>query len=147
MEQMEQSASSPHSTAPQRANIRTTILGLMFVGAFIALGLTTLMRDTPATCPDELIGTWSTAAPGYESGLLVITKRAVVFSAGGDHLDAQAVRRLETIPEGRRVLYTLVYGNTRNEEQTLTFFYHPHERTITFKNQSHLIWSRNMVES
>ena len=147
MEQMEQSASSPNPVTPQRANFLTTILVLVFVGAFIALGLAKVMRDTPATCPDELIGTWSTAAPGYENGMLVITKHAVVFSAGGDHLDAQAVRRLETIPEGRRVLYTLVYGNARNEEQTLTFFYHPHERTITFKNQSHLIWSRSMVES
>jgi len=144
---MGQSIPSSDPVLPQRANRRTTILFLIFVGTLIALGLVKVMRDTPASCPDELIGAWNTAARGYEDSMLVMTKHAVVFSAGGDHLDAQAVRRLEVIPEGPRVLYTLVYGNSRNEEQTLVFFYDSREQTIIFKNQSHLIWTRTMVES
>ncbi|THJ23493.1 MAG: hypothetical protein CAF44_003330 [Nitrospira sp. CG24D] len=144
---MEQSASSSNPLPPQRTNLRATIIVLVFVGAFIALGLAKVMRDTPAACPDELIGTWNTAAQGYEDSMLVMTTHAVIFSAGRDHLDAQAVRRLEASPDGSRVLYTLVYGNSRNEEQTLIFFYDSHDQTITFKNQSHLIWTRAMVES
>ena len=145
--QMDPSIPSSKPVPAQRANRRTTILVLIFVGAFIALGLAKAMRATPASCPDELIGTWNTAARGYEDSMLVMTKHAVVFTAGGDHLDAQAVRRLDAVPDGLRVLYTLVYGNSRSEEQTLVFFYDTRERTITFKNQTHLIWTRTMVES
>ncbi|MDO9118316.1 MAG: hypothetical protein Q7U39_10180 [Nitrospira sp.] len=134
-------------SAEPRTTMRSSILLLMAFGLIIGLILMMATRRPAVSCPEELIGTWSTAAPGYESGMLVMTKHAVVFSAGGDHLDAQAVRRLETVPEGRRVLYTLVYGNSRNEEQTLVFFYDSREQTITFKNQSHLIWTRTMVES
>ena len=141
-----QTATFGDSSEP-RTTMRLSILLLMAFGLIVGLIVMMATRGPAVSCPEELIGTWNTAAPGYESGMLVITKHAVIFSAGGDHLDAQAVRRLETVPEERRVLYTLVYGNSRNEEQTLTFFYHPHERTITFKNQSHLIWTRPMVES
>jgi hypothetical protein len=104
-------------------------------------------REAPISCPDELIGSWRTAAPGYEDGTLMITKKAVVFSVGADTIDAQAVRRLEAIPDGNRTLYTIVYGNSRSDEQILSFYYHTRKQTITFKNQSHLVWTRNTVES
>ncbi len=141
-----QTATPGDSSAPQ-TTMRSSMLLLMAFGLIVGLIVLMATRGPAASCPEELIGTWKTAAPGYENGMLVMTKHAVVFSAGEDHLDAQAVRRLDTVPEGHRVLYTLVYGNSRNEEQTLTFFYHPQERTITFKNQSHLTWTRTMVES
>ncbi len=141
-----QTATSGDSSEP-RTTMRSSILLLMAFGLIVGLIVMMATGDLATSCPEELIGTWNTAAQGYEGNLLVMTKHAVVFSARGDHLDAQAVRRLEAIPDGHRVLYTLVYGNSRNEEQTLVFFYDSHERTITFKNQSHLIWTRTMVES
>lgn len=141
-----QTAASGDASEP-RTTMRAALLLLMTVGLIAGLIAMIVTRRPDVSCPEELIGTWKTAAPGYEDSMLVLTKHAVIFSAGGDHLDAQAVRRLESVPDGRRVLYTLVYGNPRNEEHMLTFFYHPHERTITFKNQSHLIWIRTMVKS
>lgn len=141
-----QTATSGDSSEP-RTTMRSSMLLLMAFGLIVGLIVMMATGGPAVSCPEELIGTWNTAAPGYESGMLVMTKHAVVFSAGEDHLDAQAVRRLETVPDGNRVLYTLVYGNSRNEEQVLVFFYDSHERTITFKNQSHLIWTRTMVES
>lgn len=139
-------ATSGDSSEP-RTTMRSSMLLLAAFGLIAGLIVTIATRGPAASCPDELIGTWNTAARGYEDSMLVMTKHAVVFTAGGDHLDAQAVRRLDAIPEGRRVLYTLVYGNSRSEEQTLVFFYDARERTITFKNQAHLIWTRTMVES
>ncbi len=127
--------------------MRSSMLLLAAFGLIVGLIVTIATRDPAASCPDELIGTWNTVARGYEDSMLVMTKHAVVFSAGGDHLDAQAVRRLDALPDGQRVLYTLIYGNSRSEEQTLVFFYDPRERTLTFKNQAHLIWTRTMVES
>lgn len=139
-------ATSGDSSEPRTA-MRSSMLLLMAFGLIVGLIVMMATRGPAVSCPEELIGTWNTAAQGYEGSMLMMTKHAVVFSAGRDHLDAQAVRRLEAIPDGRRVLYTLVYGNARNEEQTLVFFYDSHDRTITFKNQSHLIWTRTMVES
>lgn len=127
--------------------MRSSMLFLMAFGLIVGLIVMMATGGPAVSCPEELIGTWNTAAQGYADSMLVMTKHAVIFSAGGDHLDAQAVRRLDAIPDGRRVLYTLIYGNSRSEEQTLVFFYDSHERTITFKNQSHLIWTRTMVES
>lgn len=141
-----QTATSGNSSEP-RTTMRSSMLLLMAFGLIVGLIVMMATVGPAVSCPEELIGTWNTAAQGYADSILVMTKHAVIFSAGGDHLDAQAVRRLEAIPDGRRVLYTLVYGNSRSEEQTLVFFYDSHERTIAFKNQSHLIWTRTMVES
>ena len=141
-----QTATSGDSSEPW-TTMRSSMLFLMAFGLIVGLIVMMATGGPAVYCPEELIGTWNTAAQGYADSMLVMTKHAVIFSAGGDHLDAQAVRRLEAIPDGRRVLYTLIYGNSRSEEQTLVFFYDSHERTITFKNQSHLIWTRTMVES
>jgi hypothetical protein len=145
--QSAQASASPDPSAAKRTNIQTAILIVVAIGVIAGLLITMVTRDTPISCPDELIGAWKTAARGYEDGMLVITKTAVVFSAGGEHVDGQAVRRLETFPEGPRTLYTIVYGNSRSEEQILSFYYHTREQTITFKNQSHLVWTRKTVES
>jgi hypothetical protein len=130
----------------KRTTFRTTILFLVAIGTIAGL-LFAMMRDTPVSCPDELIGAWKTAAAGYENGMLVITSNAVVFTAGGEHLEAQALRRVETTQDGPHTFYTLVFGPTRSEEQTLSFYYHTRDRTITFKNQSNLVWTRASVES
>jgi hypothetical protein len=119
------------------------IAGLMLVG----LIYNAVVRDPAVSCPNELVGAWITSAKGYEDGMLVFTKTGVAFSVGAEHLDAQAVRRIDVSPDGARTLYTVVYGDSRRDEQTLSFYYHPKEQTITFKNQSHLVWTRKAVES
>ena len=146
MEQTADDLANSDLPSQKRTNLRTTILILAAIGMIAGL-LFAMMRDTPVSCPDELIGAWKTAAAGYENGMLVITSNAVVFTAGGEHLEAQAIRRVETTPDGPHTLYTLVYGTSRSEEQTLSFYYHARDRTITFKNQSHLVWTRTSVES
>jgi len=139
---------SPNSDVPsrKRINFRVTILMLVAVGT-IASVIFAMMRDPSASCPDELIGAWTTAAAGYEQGMLVITSHAVVFSVGEGHLEAQTIRRLEIAPDSSRILYTLVYGTSRRNEQTLSLYYHIHDRTITFKNQPALVWTKTSVES
>lgn len=140
---MEARASADSSK--KRGNILFVIV--LALGMIAGLVFAIETRGTPVSCPDELIGAWRTAARGYEEGMLMITKKAVVFSVGADTVDAQAVRRLEATPDGNRTLYTIVYGNSRRDEQILSFYYHTRKQTITFKNQSHLVWTRNTVES
>jgi len=135
------------ATTPPASNKSTTILlaiaGVMLVGLIYSV----VVQDPDVSCPNELIGAWVTSAKGYEEGMLVFTKTGVAFSVGADHLDAQAMRRLEATPDGPRTLYTVVYGDSRRDEQTLSFYYDTKDQTIIFKNQAHLVWTRKAVES
>lgn len=144
---MRQAATAATVSAEQRSTRSTKILltvaGLMLVGLIYSV----VARDPDVSCPNELVGAWVTSAKGYEDGMLVFSKTGVAFSVGIEHLDAQAVRRLDATPDGPRTLYTVVYGDSRRDEQTLSFYYHTKDQTITFKNQAHLVWTRKAVQS
>lgn len=144
---MRQAATVAAVSAEQRSTRSTKILltvaGLMLVGLIYSV----VVRDPDVSCPNELIGAWVTSAKGYEQGMLVFSKTGVAFSVGIEHLDAQAVRRLDATPDGPRTLYTVVYGDSRRDEQTLSFYYHTKDQTITFNNQAHLVWTRKAVQS
>jgi len=144
---MRQAASAAAASAEQGSSKSTklllTVAGLMFVGFIYSV----VARNPDVSCPNELVGAWVTSAKGYEQGMLVFSKTGVAFSVGIEHLDAQAVRRLDATPDGPRTLYTVVYGDSRRDEQTLSFYYHTKDQTITFKNQAHLVWTRKAVES
>lgn len=144
---MRQAATAAATPAEQRSTKSTKML--LTVAGFMLAGLiySVVARDPDVSCPNELIGAWVTSAKGYEEGMLVFSKTGVAFSVGIEHLDAQAVRRLDATPDGPRTLYTVVYGDSRRDEQTLSFYYHEKDQTITFKNQAHLVWTRKAVQS
>lgn len=131
----------------QPSNQSTTIL--VVIGGLLLVGLiySVVVRDPAVSCPNELVGAWITSANGYENSMLVFTKTGVSFSVGFEHLEAQAMRRIDVSAEGPRTLYTIVYGDSRSDEQTLSFYYHTKDQTITFKNQAHLVWTRKAMES
>ena len=136
-------ASLVETGSDRRTKILLAVACVMLVGLIYAV----VARDEAVSCPNELIGAWETSAKGYEDGMIVFTKTGVAFSVGAEHLDAQAVRRLEVFPDGPRTLYTVSYGDSRRDEQTLSFYYHTKEQTLTFKNQSHLVWTRKGMQS
>ena len=136
-------ASPVDTGSDRRTKVLLAVACVMLAGLIYAV----VVRDEAVSCPNELIGAWETSAKGYEDGMLVFTKTGVAFSVGTEHLDAQAVRRLEVVPDGPRTLYTVIYGDSRRDEQTLSFYYHTKEQTITFKNQSHLVWTRKAMQS
>ena len=137
------SALSVEARSSKSTHILLTVAGLMVVGLIYSV----IANDPEISCPNELIGAWVTEAKGHEEGMLVFSKTGVAFSAGGEHLDAQVVRRLDATPEGPRTVYTVVYGVSQKDEQTLSFYYHTTDQTITFKNQAHLVWTRKTVQS
>lgn len=136
-------ASQVDTRSDRRTRVLLAVACVMLAGLIYAV----VVRDEAVSCPNELIGAWETSAKGYEDGMLVFTKTGVAFSVGAEHLDAQAVRRFEVFPEGPRTLYTVIYGDSRRDEQTLSFYYHTKEQTITFKNQSYLVWTRKAMQS
>jgi len=131
------------ASSKKRGNILAVIVIILALG--IIGGVISTAGNAPS-CPDELIGSWTTTAPGYEDKVLLITKNGLAFNTG-EGAEGQAVRQLEAIPDGPRTLYTIVYGTSRSDEQVLSFHYHTREQTLTFKNQKHLVWTRNTVES
>jgi hypothetical protein len=137
-------AAASTDSSKKRGNILAVIVITLALG--VIGGVVSNIGNAPA-CPDELIGSWTTNAPGYEDKVLLITKKGLAFNAGEGAVEGQAVRQLEAIPDGDRTLYTIVYGTSRSDEQVLSFHYHPRKHTITFKTQSHLVWTRNRVES
>lgn len=136
-------ASPVESRSDRRTRVLLAVACVMLAGLIYAV----VVRDEAVSCPNELIGAWETSAKGYEDSMLVFTKTGAAFSAGTEHVDAQALRRFEVFPEGPRTLYTVIYGDSRRDEQTLSFYYHTKEQTITFKNQSHLVWTRKAMQS
>lgn len=140
---MTQSTPAAESSTKQ-GNILSIIVILLALGI---LGVVISTIGNPPACPDELIGSWTTVAQGYEGKVLLITKNGIVFSAGEDGVEGLAIRRVEAIPEGPRTFYTIAYGTSRRDEQILSFHYHLRDRTITFKTQSRLVWTRKTMES
>lgn len=137
-------ATASVESSRKRANILSIIVILLAFG--IIGGVISAIRNTPS-CPDELIGSWTTTAQGYEGKLLLITQKGVVFSAGEGEGEGLAVRRVEAMSDGPDTFYTIAYGTSQGDEQVLSFHYHPRNQTITFKNQLHLVWTRKSVES
>lgn len=142
-----QPPSATATPAGQPMNRSTTVLIAIAELMLVGLIYSVVLRDAPVSCPNELVGAWITSANGYENGMLAFTKTGVSFSVGLEHLDAQAMRHIDVSTEGPRTLYTISYGDSRSDAQTLSFDYHTKDHTITFKNQAHVVWTRKAVES
>jgi hypothetical protein len=133
-----------HYPSKRRGNILSAVLIVVCLGAIAGLVFTMMSN---ISCPDELIGSWTTTAQGYEGKGLSFTKKGVVFIAGEDAVEGKAIQRVEASSDGSQTSYTIAYGASRRDEQILSFYYHLRTRTITFKNQPHLVWTRKTVES
>lgn len=137
-------ATASTASSKKRGNILAVIVIILTFG--IIGGVISKIIGNAPSCPEELIGSWTTTAPGYEDKVLLITKNGLAFNAGEGAAEGQAIRQVETIPDGPRTFYTIVYGTSRSDEQVLSFHYHSRKHTITFKTQSHLVWTSNTVE-
>jgi len=143
MEEPAQATTAAESSA-KRGNILSIIVILLALG--MIAGVISTINNTPS-CPDELIGSWTTTAQGYENKVLLITRKVIAFSRGEDAVEGLAVRRIQAMPDESGTFYTITYGTSRSDEQVLSFHYHPRAQTITFKNQSLLVWTRKTMES
>lgn len=137
-------ATTAAKSSAKRGNILSIVVILLAFG--IIGSVISAINNTPS-CPDELIGSWTTSAQGYEDKVLLITREGIVFSAGEDKVEGLAVRGIQALPDESGIFYTITYGTSRSDEQVLSFHYHPRTQTITFTNQSHLVWARKTVES
>ena len=93
--------------------------------------------------PENLIGKWTTSAPGYQDRFLEITKETLTYGLGGDKEDAYLLSSMQESLEGNDILYTFNYKNTDGLAFTRSFYYHPENGgAIQFKHQEHIKWTK-----
>ena len=114
----------------------TAVIG----SVLLVVGL--LSCQQPVSVPEELIGRWTTLAPGYKDRYLSITTSTITFGIGSGSADAQPIRQIDVSEQQSLILYTVVYGLDREDEQSLSFYYDPNQRVITFRNQPQLFWKK-----
>ena len=102
--------------------LKWIVIPLVIVVATITMFHFKKNRDIPL----DLIGKWTTSAPGYEDRFIEITKETIVYGLGGDKKDVYFISNLETNPERNKLLYTISFKNkkagqneTNNESATV----------------------------
>ena len=92
--------------------------------------------------PENLIGQWTTSAPGYQDRFIELTKETLVYGLGGDKEDVYTISSLEKNKEGKNIVYTINFKNTE-VKFSRSFYYHPEQGgTIQFKHQEHITWHK-----
>ena len=123
--------------------LKWIVIPLVIVVATITMFHFKKNRDIPL----DLIGKWTTSAPGYEDRFIEITKETIVYGLGGDKKDVYFISNLETNPERNKLLYTISFKNKDGLEFTRSFYYDPENGgTIQFKHQEHIEWRKEKGE-
>jgi hypothetical protein len=92
--------------------------------------------------PINLMGKWTTSAPGYQDRFIELTKETLVYGLGGDKEDVYIISSLEKNLEGKNTVYTIDFKNSE-VKFTRSFYYHPeHGGTIQFKHQEQITWHK-----
>ena len=106
-------------------------------------GITMFHFKKNRVIPANLLGRWTTSAPGYQDRFIELTKETLVYGIGGDKEDVYIITDLEKNLEGKNIVYAIHYKNT-DVKFTRYFYYQPENGgTIQFKHQEHISWHKN----
>ena len=101
-------------------------------------GITMFHFKKNRVIPANLLGRWTTSAPGYQDRFIELTKETLVY----DKEDVYIISSLEKNQEGKDIIYTINYKNS-DVKFTRSFYYHPeHGGSIQFKHQEHITWRK-----
>ncbi|MEJ2656108.1 MAG: hypothetical protein P8012_02800 [Desulfobacterales bacterium] len=93
--------------------------------------------------PINLIGKWTSTAPGYQDRFIELTKETLTYGLGGDKEDIYFISSLKEHSEKNNILYTISYKDKEGLAFIRAFYYHPEKGgTIQFKHQEHIKWRR-----
>ena len=119
----------------RKMKLKWIVIPAVIVAATITMFLSKKNRDIPL----NLVGKWTTSAPGYEDRFLEITKETLTYGIGEDKEDVYLISSLEESLEQNNRLYTIGYKNTDGLKFTRSFYYHPENGgAIQFKHQEHI---------
>ena len=109
----------------------------------VAVAITLFNFKKNRDIPLNLMGKWTTSAPGYQDRFIEITKETLTYGLGGDKEDVYFISSMEDSPEGNKMLYTISYKNSEGLEFTRSFYFYPgNGGTIQFKHQEHIEWHK-----
>jgi hypothetical protein len=98
--------------------------------------------------PPEMIGTWTTSAPGYERASMEITAETITFKDGKGYAGVNRIIGIEKKKENDETLYKLSYEGDEGVRFVLSFYLKQVRRgkgqhkVIVYKNQEDLTWTK-----
>lgn len=121
-----------------------TLLGAL--GILMVVGL--LPGCGGALVPPELIGTWTTLAPGYERASMKITAETVTFRDGKGYAGVNRITGFEKKEDKDGTVYKIVYEGNEGGPSVLAFYLKQMrggkdlQTVIEYKNQKNLTWTK-----
>ena len=122
----------------KKIKLRWVLLAVVILAVLVVL-----VPGRPKPVPDDLIEVWITQAPGYEDRFIEITKVSLIYGIGGYNIHVYFIAKLERAIQGKDVVYTVYFHNLDGLDYKKSFYYDPaNDGTIRFKNQKHIVWTR-----
>ena len=120
-------------------------LKIFLVTFIVILLFSACQYEQKTTAPDELVGVWKTMGPKYAGSFFEFTEdKIIIGTVEGDKIssDIKTIGRKDVKSEGI-ILYTIHYGNSEEENITLSILYDPaNNGTIRFQNQDRIVWTK-----
>jgi hypothetical protein len=115
---------------------------IILPAVIVAVAITMFYPKKNRDIPINLIGKWTTSAPGYQDYFFELTKETIIYGHNGGEQDVYIISSLEKNQEGKDIIYTINYKST-DVKFTRSFYYHPENGgTIQFKHQEHIKWRK-----
>ena len=70
-------------------------------------------------------------------------KDAVIFGTGDGNQSVQPIRKVKTVRENNKDLYTITYLDEDDAEYSFSFYYDPVGGVIMLKNQEEIEWKKS----
>jgi hypothetical protein len=90
--------------------------------------------------PDEIVGTWTTAAPQYQGKSFEIGPSIVSFELGDGAASTGFIQDIQTSSGDGGTLYTISYKSNGLAQQVA--FIYGGDQTIHFKNRKDIAWTK-----
>lgn len=137
-------------TASQKESLMTicSLIGRAFLPILVLVGMAAFGcgQGELKTPPDYLLGIWRTNAVSHTGDTLEIRSDRLLLGKGEEGEEVSRVymiTKIQETVENEQKLYSITYRDLELAVYDLTFFYDPKNGgMITFKNQSHLQWTR-----
>jgi hypothetical protein len=116
----------------------------IFIVTFIVILLFSACQyEQKTTAPDELVGVWKTMEPKYAGSFLEFTENTIIIGTVEGEKISRVIKTVgkKAIGSEEIILYTIHYGNSEEENITLSILYNPaNNGTIRFQNQDRIVW-------
>jgi len=136
-------AESPAVGPPSlRARPFRLLLALLVLGCGYVLW-TAILHSTRAFIPEELLGYWRSATEQYDDRYLYFAEQAVALGRGAvAESEGFPVESVEWTSAGPDRHITVVYRQHDGTRDQLHLVYHNRTKTLAFRHQPALIWTK-----